>query len=152
MTFVSQLLSEARTALFLGSSLGRITDHEASMKQVAGTIFESSAFWSGVSGWMAASILKIVVNWHRTRRVDFHYLTSLGGMPSAHSAMVSALATSVGCVKGFGSTIFVVTFGIRPGDHVRCLHGASRRGTSGNPAEPDRGRRNQGAPPAHRRS
>ena len=79
------------------------------MKQVAGTIFESSVFWSGVSGWMAASILKIVVNGHRTRRVDFHYLTSLGGMPSAHSAMVSALATSVGLREGFGSTIFVVT-------------------------------------------
>jgi hypothetical protein len=79
------------------------------MKQVAGTIFESSVFWSGVSGWIVASILKIVMNWHRTRRVDFHYLTSLGGMPSAHSAMVSALATSVGLHEGFGSTIFVVT-------------------------------------------
>jgi len=56
-----------------------------------------------------ASALKIAVNWHRTRRFDFHYLTSLGGMPSAHSAMVSALATSVGLREGFGSTIFVVT-------------------------------------------
>jgi uncharacterized protein len=79
------------------------------MHGVAGTPFESSTFWSGVSGWMVASILKILVNWHRTRRVDFHYLTSLGGMPSAHSAMVSALATSVGLCEGFGSTIFVVT-------------------------------------------
>jgi acid phosphatase family membrane protein YuiD len=79
------------------------------MNGVAGTPFESSVFWSGVSGWMVASILKIVVNWRRTRRVDFHYLTSLGGMPSAHSGMVSALATSVGLLEGFGSTIFVVT-------------------------------------------
>ena len=79
------------------------------MHGVAGTPFESSIFWSGVSGWMVASILKILVNWHRARRVDFHYLTSLGGLPSAHSAMVSALATSVGLCEGFGSTIFVVT-------------------------------------------
>jgi acid phosphatase family membrane protein YuiD len=79
------------------------------MHGVAGTPFNSSIFWSGVSGWMMASILKILVNWHRTRRVDFHYLTSLGGMPSAHSAMVSALATSVGLCEGFGSGIFVVT-------------------------------------------
>ena len=56
-----------------------------------------------------ASVLKIIVNWRRTRRVDFHYLTSLGGMPSAHSAMVSALTTSVGLHEGFGSPIFVVT-------------------------------------------
>ena len=79
------------------------------MQAVAGTPFESSIFWSGVSGWMIASILKIVVNWQRTRRVDFRSLTSLGGMPSAHSAMVSALATSVGLREGFGSAIFVVT-------------------------------------------
>jgi acid phosphatase family membrane protein YuiD len=73
-----------------------------------GTPFGSAAFWSGVLGWTVASILKILVNWLRTRRVDFHYLTSLGGMPSAHSAMVSALATSVGRSEGFGSTIFVI--------------------------------------------
>jgi uncharacterized protein len=79
------------------------------MKQVTGTLLESPVFWSAISGWMAASILKIVVNWRRTGRVDFHYLTSLGGMPSAHSAMVSALATSVGLCEGFGSTMFVVT-------------------------------------------
>jgi len=79
------------------------------MGGVAGTPFESPIFWAGVVGWMVASILKILVNWHRTRRVDFRYLTSLGGMPSAHSAMVSALATSVGLSEGFGSTIFVVT-------------------------------------------
>lgn len=79
------------------------------MHEVANTPFGSSIFWSGVLGWTVASILKIVVNWQRTRRVDFRYLTSLGGMPSAHSGMVSALTTSVGLHEGFGSTIFVVT-------------------------------------------
>jgi acid phosphatase family membrane protein YuiD len=79
------------------------------MHGVAGTPFGSSIFWSGVLGWTVASILKIMVNWRRTGRVDFHYMTSLGGMPSAHSAMVSALATSVGLREGFGSTIFIVT-------------------------------------------
>jgi uncharacterized protein len=78
------------------------------MHGVADTPFGSPLFWSGALGWTVASVLKIVVNWHRTRRVDFHYLTSLGGMPSAHSAMVSALTTSVGLREGFGSTIFVV--------------------------------------------
>jgi len=79
------------------------------MYRAAGTPFESPTFWSAIVGWMVASILKILVNGLRTRRVDFHYLTSLGGMPSAHSAMVSALATSVGLGEGFGSAIFVVT-------------------------------------------
>lgn len=79
------------------------------MHEIPSTPFASSIFWSGVLGWTVASILKIVVNWRRTNQVDFRYLTSLGGMPSAHSAMVSALTTSVGLREGFGSTIFVVT-------------------------------------------
>jgi len=79
------------------------------MQRVAGTLFDSSIFWSGVLGGLIASILKMVVNWQRRGRVDFRSLTSLGGMPSSHSAMVSALATSVGLCEGSGSTIFVVT-------------------------------------------
>jgi uncharacterized protein len=75
-----------------------------------GDIFRTSTFWSGFAGWMVASIIKILVNLRRTRHVDFGYLVSLGGMPSAHSAMVSGLATSVGLCEGFGSTIFVVAF------------------------------------------
>jgi uncharacterized protein len=86
-----------------------IANREIVMCGAASTPFESPIFWAGVLGWLVASILKILVNWLRTRRVDFRYLTSLGGMPSAHSAMVSALATSVGLSEGFGSAIFVVT-------------------------------------------
>ena len=86
-----------------------MANREMVVYAAGGTPFASATFWAGVSGWLVASILKILVNWRRTRRIDFQYLTSLGGMPSAHSAMVSALATSVGLSEGFGSTIFVVT-------------------------------------------
>ena len=72
-------------------------------------VFKSAIFWSAVGGWMVASLLKVWGNLRRTKRVDFQYLVSLGGMPSAHSAMVSGLATGVGLHEGFGSTIFVVT-------------------------------------------
>src|SRR5262245_9031343 len=40
------------------------------------------------------------------RRVDFTRLTGMGGMPSAHSASVCALATAVGLESGFGSPLF----------------------------------------------
>ena len=74
-----------------------------------GRLFENPIFWSAFFGWMAASILKMLANLRQTGRVDFQYLASLGGMPSAHSAMVSGLATAVGLREGFGSTIFAVT-------------------------------------------
>ena len=59
---------------------------------------------------MVASFLKMLGNLRKTGKVDFQYLTTLGGMPSAHSAMVSGLTTSVGLIEGLGSTLFAVTF------------------------------------------
>ena len=77
-----------------------------------GELFRSVTFWSAFFAWMAAGLLKMSGNLRRTRRIDFQYLASLGGMPSAHSAMVSALAVSVGLNEGFGSTLFVVAFAL----------------------------------------
>jgi acid phosphatase family membrane protein YuiD len=74
-----------------------------------GKLFESPIFWSAFFGWMAASLLKMLGNLRQTGRVDFQYLSALGGMPSAHSAMVSGLTTAVGLREGFDSTIFAVT-------------------------------------------
>jgi acid phosphatase family membrane protein YuiD len=41
----------------------------------------------------------------RTGRLDLSYLVSTGGMPSAHSALVSALAASLGLTEGFGAPV-----------------------------------------------
>ena len=38
----------------------------------------------------------------------FQYLASLGGMPSAHSAMASGLAVSIGLEVGFGNPLCVL--------------------------------------------
>jgi acid phosphatase family membrane protein YuiD len=45
---------------------------------------------------------------YRTRRLDFSYLVSTGGMPSAHSAFATGMATSVGLVAGFDSPVLIV--------------------------------------------
>jgi uncharacterized protein len=71
-------------------------------------LFRSVPFWSAVFSWFTAQSTKMLCGATRTRRVDFQYMVSLGGMPSAHSAMVSGLATSVGLTVGFGSPTFVV--------------------------------------------
>ena len=44
----------------------------------------------------------------RNRRLEAHRLFSTGGMPSAHSAFVSALVVSVGLVEGWSSAAFTV--------------------------------------------
>ena len=69
-------------------------------------LFKHVCFWSPLAGWTIAQLGKMIVGFINTRRLDFRYLASTGGMPSAHSASVSALATSVGIVTGFGTPIF----------------------------------------------
>lgn len=79
------------------------------MRNELGAFFSNPVFWAGFCGWMLASLFKMATNLRQTGKIDFQYLVALGGMPSAHSAMVSGLATAVGMQNGFGSTLFVVT-------------------------------------------
>lgn len=68
-------------------------------------------FAASFSGWMVAQTVKMTISLVRTRRLDFAYLVSTGGMPSAHSAMVSGLAASIGLTEGFDSAIAVLAAG-----------------------------------------
>jgi len=71
-------------------------------------IFGSVCFWATFCAWTVAQFTKMLCGFYRTRRLDFSYLVSTGGMPSAHSAMASGLATSVGLKMGFGTPVAVV--------------------------------------------
>jgi uncharacterized protein len=45
----------------------------------------------------------------RQRRINLRLLVGPGGMPSAHSALVSGLATAAGFSQGIASPVFAVT-------------------------------------------
>jgi len=59
--------------------------------------------------WALAQILKMLIALFRGEGLDFRYLFSSGGMPSSHSAIVTALATTTGMVEGFDSAVFAIT-------------------------------------------
>jgi len=71
-------------------------------------LLHNPSFLSTFFGWLAAQSIKFTWNLIRNREIDFSYIVSTGGMPSAHCAAVSALAASVGLIEGFGSTLFAV--------------------------------------------
>jgi len=71
-------------------------------------VFRTSLFWAPFSAWLIAQMTKMLCGFTRTRRLDFRYLVSTGGMPSAHSAMASALATVMGLSEGFRSAPFIM--------------------------------------------
>ncbi|MDH3345859.1 MAG: divergent PAP2 family protein [Kiritimatiellaceae bacterium] len=68
------------------------------------------SLWAGVVGWLVAQLTKMVICLIESRRLDFRYLASTGGMPSAHSSLVSALTTAVGVTEGFDSPLFAASF------------------------------------------
>ena len=66
------------------------------------------SFWAALFGWLVAQTAKMINCFIESRRLDFSYMVSTGGMPSAHSAMASALAMSLGLCEGFDSAIFAL--------------------------------------------
>jgi len=58
--------------------------------------------------WIAAQTLKVLIHLVRRRKLDFRFLVSTGGMPSAHSASTASLATAVGLQEGWDSAVFAV--------------------------------------------
>ncbi len=66
------------------------------------------SFWAALFGWIIAQTTKMGCSLLETKRLDFSYMVSTGGMPSAHSAMACSLATSLGLCMGFDSAIFAL--------------------------------------------
>ena len=56
--------------------------------------------------WIIAQLAKTVINAIVNKRFSFDRLVGDGGMPSGHSATVTALAVMCGLTEGFGSTVF----------------------------------------------
>ncbi|HDD55448.1 MAG: divergent PAP2 family protein [Chloroflexota bacterium] len=63
---------------------------------------------SALTAWMIAQVLKVVIELIVTKRINWGLLFQAGGMPSSHSALVSATALSSGLVYGFSSAVFSV--------------------------------------------
>ena len=68
-------------------------------------LFATPWFWSAFGAWTLAQAVKMLNGLVKTRRLNIRFLVSTGGMPSAHSAMVCALATSIGLTEGFHQAV-----------------------------------------------
>jgi acid phosphatase family membrane protein YuiD len=63
---------------------------------------------SALIAWSLAQILKIPIHYLQTRERDWSLLFRAGGMPSSHSALVSATAHGIGLSLGFNSPLFAL--------------------------------------------
>ena len=72
------------------------------------SILSNKALWVPAVAWCVAQLLKVIVESAKEKRLKFSYLTTMGGMPSAHATLVCALATTIAIVYGVGSAVFAI--------------------------------------------
>jgi acid phosphatase family membrane protein YuiD len=70
----------------------------------------SPSLVASVAIQLGCQLFKVLYYSLRDRRFSFRWFFSAGGMPSAHTAFVTALAVSVGLYRGFSSETFAVAF------------------------------------------
>ncbi len=71
-------------------------------------LFSNFPLWAALAAIGFAQFVKVPIQYIGSRRIDWSLITSTGGMPSSHSAAVTALATGVAFETGLDSPIFAV--------------------------------------------
>lgn len=69
-------------------------------------LLHNTPLLTALLGIFIAQFVKIPIHLIATKQIDWGLFTSTGGMPSSHSAAVSALTTSIGFESGVSSPLF----------------------------------------------
>jgi acid phosphatase family membrane protein YuiD len=75
---------------------------------VIADLINNQVLLGGLLSWALAQILKLPLEYIRTHRWDWSLLLRAGGMPSSHSALVTATAHGIGLVAGFDTPLFAM--------------------------------------------
>lgn len=84
---------------------------ERSVHQFA-LLIHHPVFLSAFFAWFIAQLLKAIINlvtkrYRTSRDLVTTFIWATGGMPSSHSSLVTALATSIGFTEGVNSPLFI---------------------------------------------
>ncbi|MCK9573228.1 MAG: divergent PAP2 family protein [Candidatus Omnitrophica bacterium] len=72
-------------------------------------IWSNQVFWITNLSWVTAQGLKVIIGLVTEKKFNFNWILRTGGMPSAHSAAVVGLASSLGKEVGFSSPLFAMS-------------------------------------------
>lgn len=71
-------------------------------------IFQNKPLIAGLMAWALAQIIKIPLDYIRTRRWNWALLLTTGGMPSSHSALMTATTLAIALYYGFDHPAFAL--------------------------------------------
>jgi acid phosphatase family membrane protein YuiD len=73
-------------------------------------IFANRVLLATLAGWALAQVIKIPLEYLRTRKWNWRIMFSTGGMPSSHTAAVSGACLGIGLWEGFATPLFALSF------------------------------------------
>jgi len=71
-------------------------------------LFENKALIAAILAWFAAQVIKVLLVLFDEKKLDLSKMISSGGMPSSHSALITAMTASVGKTTGLDSVAFAI--------------------------------------------
>lgn len=117
---------------------------------VLGDLLHNYVMISAMSSWATAQICKFILNYFMDKKLNFERLSGAGGMPSAHSATVTALMISCARLEGVGSTFFAIAvviaavtiydaMGVRheAGEHAKIINQMLKQSSEEETDDPD---------------
>jgi uncharacterized protein len=69
---------------------------------------QNGVLWASLAACLLAQVIKGIVDVIKNRKLNVRVVLGSGGMPSSHSALVTALATGVGQIDGWDSIEFAL--------------------------------------------
>lgn len=72
-------------------------------------IFSNTTLMAGITAWFVAQVLKVILTLVSEKKIVLSRMYGSGGMPSSHSALVTAMTTCIGKIYGFDAPIFAVS-------------------------------------------
>ena len=71
-------------------------------------LLQNKALIAGLAAWLLAQIIKIPLDFLRTRRWNWALLLTTGGMPSSHSSLMTGTVLAIGLYHGFDNPVFAL--------------------------------------------
>jgi acid phosphatase family membrane protein YuiD len=75
-------------------------------------LFQNKALIAGLIAWLLAQVIKLPLDYLYSRKWNWALLLTTGGMPSSHSALLTATTLGIGLYHGFDSPVFAIAVAI----------------------------------------
>lgn len=79
------------------------------MKEILIQIYRNKIFITTLVAWLITQTVKVTLGVIREKKFNFRWFIGTGGIPSAHAAGASCLATATGLAWGFDSVYFALS-------------------------------------------